>query len=57
MEQIETIGQGVFSIVVACYLLLRMENRIAALTEAINRLRHCATCRFSQEGSYADNPA
>lgn len=57
MEQIETIGQGVFSIVVACYLLLRMENRIAALTEAINRLRHCATCRFSQESSHADNPA
>ena len=39
--------QSLFSVAVAAYLLLRLEKRITALTEAINLLRHCPTCRLS----------
>ena len=39
--------QSSFSIVVAAFLLLRMEGEIRALREAIDRLRYCQLCRFS----------
>ena len=39
--------QTTFSIAVAAFLLLRMEREIRALREAIDRLRYCQICRFS----------
>ena len=39
--------QNCFSIVVAAFLLLRMEGETRALREAIDRLRYCQVCRFS----------
>lgn len=39
--------QGGFSVVVAAFLLLRMERELRALREAIVLLRHCQTCRLS----------
>ncbi|MDR3265707.1 MAG: YvrJ family protein [Synergistaceae bacterium] len=33
--------------VVAAFLLLRMEGELRALREAIDRLRYCQICRFS----------
>lgn len=39
--------QGIFSIAVAAFLLMRMEKKLSALTEAINRLSHCPTCKIS----------
>lgn len=46
MENLDTM-QGVFSIAVAAFLLVRMEKRLEQLTTAIDRLRHCQTCQFS----------
>jgi len=45
--QLEAFLQGSFAIIVAGYLLLRMEKRMDDLTKAINLLRHCQTCRLS----------
>ena len=39
--------QNCFSIVVAAFLLLRMEREMRALREAIDRLRYCQVCRFA----------
>ena len=39
--------QNGFSVVVAAFLLLRMERELRGLREAIDRLRHCQTCRLS----------
>ena len=39
--------QGGFSVVVAAFLLLRMERELRALREAIVLLRHCQTCKLS----------
>lgn len=36
--------QGTFSVAVAAFLLVRMERELRALREAIQLLRHCATC-------------
>jgi hypothetical protein len=39
--------QNCFSIVVAAFLLLRMERELRFLREAIDRLRYCQICRFA----------
>lgn len=39
--------QNGFSVVVAAFLLLRMEGELRALREAIDRLRYCQVCRFA----------
>jgi len=39
--------QNSFSIAVAAFLLLRMEREMRLLSEAIDKLRYCQTCRFS----------
>jgi hypothetical protein len=39
--------QNSFSVVVAAFLLLRMEREIRCLREAIDRLRYCQVCRFA----------
>ena len=44
---IQSTLQSCFSIVVAAFLLLRMESELRALREAIDRLRYCQVCRFS----------
>ena len=44
---IQSTLQNCFSIVVAAFLLLRMENELRALREAIDKLRYCQVCRFS----------
>ena len=44
---IQSTLQNCFSIVVAAFLLLRMEGEMKALREAIDRLRYCQVCRFS----------
>lgn len=40
-------GNG-FSVAVAAFLLLRMEKELRALRRAIERLRHCQICKFSE---------
>lgn len=40
-ELLTFIAQSGFSVAVAAYLLVRMESRLEALTQAINELRHC----------------
>ena len=39
--------QNGFSVVVAAFLLLRMERELRLLRGAIETLRHCAVCRLS----------
>ena len=39
--------QGSFSVVVAAFLLIRMEKELRQLREAIDKLKLCQTCRFS----------
>ena len=39
--------EGSFSILVAAFLLLRIEKRMDDLTCAITMLRHCQVCRHS----------
>lgn len=36
-----------FPVVVAAYLLVRMEKELKALREAIIQLRHCTACKLS----------
>ena len=36
-----------FPVVVAAYLLIRMEKELRALRDAIDALKHCSTCRLS----------
>ncbi len=43
----ESFFQGGFSVVVAGFLLVRMERELRLLREAIERLRHCQTCTLS----------
>lgn len=45
--EIETFFQGVFSVAVAAFLLVRMEKELRLLREAILNLRHCVTCTLS----------
>lgn len=47
MEVFESFFQGSFSVVVAGFLLVRMEKELRLLREAIERLRHCQTCVVS----------
>ena len=44
---IQSTLQSCFSVVVAAFLLLRMEGELRALREAIDRLRYCQVCRFA----------
>ncbi len=44
---IQSTLQSGFSIVVAAFLLLRMERELRVLREAIDRLRYCQICRFA----------
>ncbi|MDR1376680.1 MAG: YvrJ family protein [Synergistaceae bacterium] len=53
-EFVQSTLQNCFSIVVAAFLLLRMERELRVLREAIDRLRHCQVCRFSS--AQADVP-
>ena len=46
-EFVQSTLQNCFSIVVAAFLLLRMERETRALREAIDRLRYCQVCRFA----------
>ena len=39
--------EGTFSILVAGFLLVRVERRMDELTKAIQMLRHCTNCRLS----------
>ena len=43
---IQSTVQSSFSVMVAAFLLLRMEGELRALREAIDRLRYCQVCRF-----------
>lgn len=47
-ELFEAVAGNGFSVAVAAFLLLRMEKELRALRMAIERLRHCQTCRFSE---------
>ncbi len=42
-ELLTFVAQSGFSVAVAAYLLVRMESRLEALTQAINELRHCCS--------------
>ena len=44
---IQSTVQSSFSVMVAAFLLLRMEGELRALREAIDRLRYCQVCRFA----------
>lgn len=48
-----------FPVVVAAYLLVRMEKELSALRESIDTLRHCKMCTFRTEGKCQreDNPS
>jgi len=39
-----------FPVVVAAYLLVRMEKELQALRLSIDTLRHCKACTFRTEG-------
>ena len=43
----ENFFQGSFSVIVAGFLLIRMEKELRLLREAILNLRHCCTCTMS----------
>lgn len=53
---IQSTLQNGFSIVVAAFLLLRMESELRALREAIDRLRYCQICRFAPLVREAPHP-
>ena len=44
----QTVASNGFPVAVAVFLLLRMEKELKALRMAIERLRHCQTCKFSE---------
>ena len=44
---LQSLIQSSFSIVVAGFLLLRVEKEMKKLAAVIDRLRHCQVCRFS----------
>ena len=44
-----------FPVVVAAYLLIRMEKELRALRDAIDALKHCSTCRLSPLSGAAEN--
>ena len=46
-EVLSGLATNGFPVVVAAYLLVRMEKELRALREAINQLRHCSVCRLS----------
>lgn len=45
--ELDSFFQGVFSVAVAGFLLVRMERELRLLREAILNLRHCYTCTVS----------
>lgn len=47
-ELFEAVAGNGFSVAVAAFLLLRMEKELRALRMAIERLRHCQICKFSE---------
>lgn len=48
--------EGSFSILVAAFLLLRIEKRMDELTAAITMLKHCQVCRHSPFIVIAEEP-
>ena len=46
---IQSAIQSSFSIVVAAFLLIRVEKEMKNLAAAIDRLQHCQICKFSDE--------
>lgn len=44
---VETFLQASFSVVVAAFLLVRMEKELRLLRGAIENLRHCPICALS----------
>ena len=48
-EMLSGLATNGFPVVVAAYLLVRMEKELRALREAINQLRHCSVCRLSPQ--------
>jgi len=47
-ELLQFIMQYGFSVVVAAYLLVRIEKKISDLTEAITELRHCMEVKVAR---------
>ena len=47
-ELLQFIVQHGFSVVVAAYLLVRIEKKISDLTEAITELRHCMEVKVAR---------
>lgn len=46
-DVIGSVIQTSFSVVVAGFLLVRVEKEIKLLTAAIDQLKHCQTCKLS----------
>ena len=44
----QAVASNGFPVAVAAFLLLRMEKELRALRKAIERLRHCQVCKFSE---------
>ena len=44
----QAVASNGFPVAVAAFLLLRMEKELRALRKAIERLRHCQICKFSE---------
>jgi len=44
----QAVASNGFPVAVAAFLLLRMEKELRALRMAIERLRHCQICKFSE---------
>ena len=53
---IENFFQGSFSVIVAGFLLVRMEKELKLLREAILNLRHCHTCTMSPWRDVPEKP-
>jgi hypothetical protein len=46
-ELVTSLAQNSFSVVVAAYLLVRLEKELRHLSGVIERLCHCQTCKVS----------
>lgn len=53
IEFLNSLGNNLFSVAVAAFLLLRMEKRLSQLTDAINGLKHCQTCTLAADNKTA----
>lgn len=49
-DMIASVATNGFPVVVAAYLLVRMEKELSALRESIDTLRHCKVCSLRTEG-------